>query len=135
MKGSYWRRAPNKSMRNTVARKRARQVRRNPVDTRKQCSLIHRPPSGLNRRRPELVLGLLIALVRDPDVYFAMTKHAEPDAFALELTLCCLPQVEPFARFDEFLKIRKERLCSGSKTVRCHTSAGHSAGLFHWPPV
>jgi len=35
-------------------------------------------------------------LVRDPDVYIAMTRHAEVDAFVLELTLRCLPQIEPF---------------------------------------
>jgi hypothetical protein len=35
-------------------------------------------------------------LVRDPDVYIAMTRHAEADAFVLELTLRCLKQVEPF---------------------------------------
>jgi hypothetical protein len=35
-------------------------------------------------------------LIRDPDVYFAMTRHAQEDAFTLDLTLRCLPQVEPF---------------------------------------
>jgi hypothetical protein len=36
-------------------------------------------------------------IVRDPDVYIAMTRHAEDNAFVLELTLRCLPQIEPFA--------------------------------------
>jgi hypothetical protein len=35
-------------------------------------------------------------LVRGPDVYIAMTRHAEDNAIVLELTLRCLKQIEPF---------------------------------------
>jgi AAA domain len=35
-------------------------------------------------------------LVRDPDVYIAMTPHDEKDAFTLEFALRCLPPIEPF---------------------------------------
>jgi hypothetical protein len=35
-------------------------------------------------------------LARDPDVYITMTRHETQDAFTIEMSLRCLPPVEPF---------------------------------------